>query len=306
MSVSQDGEVGFETLDPELVGEPEDEFEDEFLGELLPESTLSQGEFEDEFEFEDEYEDEDEYEVLGGGSAGGALGQGEFEDEQFLPLGALAAPLAQAAIPMAVDAARSVAQSAVPAIGRMLGGFFGGSGKRRRRRRREGESEYELAYELAASVKSPAAPMSRNEAMAQTMAAAAARTPSDHQAEALMGAATVMMMTPREQALLQSAIPDLIPRLVQVNAVLTDIARRRKGTRAATTVELSGITAPVVKTLAQRVEAGAPVSERTVDRVVQMQAKRALVKPAVARTAALRNQRGVRQYLQQTASRHGA
>ncbi len=101
MSVSQDGEVGFETLDPELSGEPEDEFEDELVGGPATEIPLGEyeAEFEDEGEqfmggllkglgralglgegeYEDEFEDEyeDEFELVPGTPAGAALGEEE-------------------------------------------------------------------------------------------------------------------------------------------------------------------------------------------------------------------------------------
>ncbi|MGY1700816.1 hypothetical protein [Geodermatophilus sp. SYSU D00766] len=318
MSVSQDGEVGFETLDPELMGEPEDEFEDELFGEPSAESPL--GEFEDEFEdegedflgglvqglgsalglgegeFEDEYEDEFEDEVLG--AAG--TGQAEFEDEQFLPLLAAAAPLAAKALPLAAKF--------LPGAMSAISGLFGRRRRRVRRREGEYEGEYEdeLEYELEYEDESPAAPMTKNEAIAQTMAAAAARTPSTHEAEALIGAATVMMITPREQAVLQRLVPDIVPKLVQVNSILTRMARRRQGTQPLVTILPTAVTRATVRPLVRRARRGQPVTRSTVGRVVQTQTRRALTQPRVAARAAQRNQRAVRRITQPPRARRGA
>jgi hypothetical protein len=322
MSVSQDGEVGFETLDPELAGEPEDEFEDELLGE--PSTEIPLGEYEAEFEdedeqfmggllkglgsalglgegeFEEEYEDEDEledeYELVAGTPAGTALGEEEYEDEQFLPLLAAAAPLAAKALPLATK----FLPSALSAIG----GLFGR--RRGRGRRREGEYEDELEFELEYEDESPNAPMTRNEAIAQTMAAAAARTPSTHEAEALIGAATVMVITPREQATLQRLIPDIVPKLVQVNSILTRMARRRRGTQPIVSILPTAVTRATVRPLVRRIRRGQPVTRATVGRVVQTQTRRALTQPKVAVRAARRNQRAVRRATQLPRARRGA
>jgi hypothetical protein len=321
MSVSQDGEVGFETLDPELAGEPEGEYEDELLGE--PSTEIPLGEYEAEFEDEDEqfmggllkglgsalglgeseYEYEDEYEeelVTGVPTGTAPLGEEEYEDEQFLPLLAAAAPLAAKALPLATK----FLPSALSAIG----GLFGR--RRGRARRREGEYEYEyedeLEFELEYEDESPNAPMTRNEAIAQTMAAAAARTPSTHEAEALIGAATVMVITPREQATLQRLIPDIVPKLVQVNSILTRMARRRRGTQPIVTILPTAVTRATVRPLVRRIRRGQPVTRATVGRVVQTQTRRALTQPKVAARAARRNQRAVRTATQLPRARRGA
>ncbi|MGY1665505.1 hypothetical protein [Geodermatophilus sp. SYSU D00696] len=319
MSVSQDGAVGFEALDPELAGEPEDEFEDEMFGEPSTESPL--GEYEDEFEdegeeflggllkgiggalglggdgeLEDEYEDEYEDEVLGGLPAV----QQEYEDEQFLPLLAAAAPLAAKALPLAAKF--------LPGAMSAISGLFGRRRRRVRRREGEYEGEYEdeLEYELEYEDESPAAPMTKNEAIAQTMAAAAARTPSTHEAEALIGAATVMMITPREQAVLQRLVPDIVPKLVQVNSILTRMARRRQGTQPIVTILPTAVTRATVRPLVRRARRGQPVTRSTVGRVVQTQTRRALTQPPVAARAAQRNQRAVRRMTQPPRARRGA
>ncbi len=325
MSVSQDGEVGFETLDPELSGEPEDEFEDELLGEPSTEIPLGEyeaefededeqfmggllkglgsalglgeGEFEDEDEGEFEEEFEDEYELVAGTPAGTALGEEEYEDEQFLPLLAAAAPLAAKALPLATK----FLPSALSAIGGLFGRRRG-----RARRRREGEYEDELEFELEYEDESPNAPMTRNEAIAQTMAAAAARTPSTHEAEALIGAATVMVITPREQATLQRLIPDIVPKLVQVNSILTRMARRRRGTQPIVSILPTAVTRASVRPLVRRIRRGQPVTRATVGRVVQTQTRRALTQPRVAVRAARRNQRAVRRATQLPRARRGA
>jgi hypothetical protein len=322
MSVSQDGAVGFESLDPELASEPEDEFEDEMFSEPSTESPLGEyedefedegedflggllkglsgalgsgeGEFEDEDEYENEYEDE--YEVLGAMPTG----QGEFEDEQFLPLLAAAAPLAAKALPLAAKF--------LPGAMSAISGLFGRRRRRVRRREGEYEGEYEdeLEYELEYEDESPAAPMTKNEAIAQTMAAAAARTPSAHEAEALIGAATVMMITPREQAVLQRLVPDIVPKLVQVNSILTRMARRRRGTQPIVTILPTAVTRATVRPLVRRARRGQPVTRSTVGRVVQTQTRRALTQPTVAARAAQRNQRAVRNVTQLPRARRGA
>jgi hypothetical protein len=320
MSVSQDGEVGFETLDPELSSEPEDEFEDELVGGPATEVALGEyeSEFEDEFEdeqfmggllkglgsalglgegeYEDEFEDEyeDEYELVPGTPAGAALGEEEYEDEQFLPLLAAAAPFAAKALPLATK----LLPSAMSAIS----GIFGGGRRRRRVRRRESEYEGEFEDELEYEDESPAAPMTENEAIAQTMAAEAARTPSPHEAEALIGAATVMMITPREQAVLQQLVPDVVQGLVRVNSILTRMALRHRGTRPIVRILPTAVTRATVRPLVRRARRGQPVTRGTVGRVVRIQTRRALTQPTVAARAVQRNQRAVRRAAQVRAS----
>src|SRR5262249_56891312 len=85
----------------------------------------------------------------------------------------------------------------------------------------EAEDEYEVAHEGH-----PEAPLSQHEVLAEMMAGAAAQAQAESEAEAMVGAATVSALTPRDRA----APRALLPHLVRGIAILTRILPRPRVT----------------------------------------------------------------------------
>jgi hypothetical protein len=271
-------------LEEELEGEYEEEFEleGEFEGEgeFEYESELEfegeyEGEFEGEYEYESELEGEYEYE-------------GEFEGEEFIRrLGRLAR--------RAAPVLRRVARVAAPIVGTAIGGPVGGMIARTAARalleaelegEYEGEFEEEYEAELEAELM---APPTRSQAAADVMAAAASRVQREAEAEALIGAATVNALTPRDRRQLQA----LLPHLVHGTAVLTRILRRYPATRPAVRT-IPQIVQRTGSVLSRQAAAGRPVTPRVAGRVMARQVRRVLSNPATTARAMARTARSSR------------
>jgi len=267
----------------ELEGELESEFEgeeegEEFLGGIVR-GLLGQSEFEEELEGEEEGE-----EFLGG-IVRGLLGEGEYEDESEEFFGRIAAFVRRAA-----PVLRQVARVAAPMVGTAFGGPLGGAlGSMAARALGEGEfeledeleDEAEDEYEEELETESAHA-MTESEALAEMMAAVAAQARSEAEAEAMIGAATVTVLSPRDRAELRR----LLPHMVRAVCVLTRLLRQRRLTRPAVRavpliVQRSG------RVLARRAAAGRPVNRRVAARVMSRQVRSVLGSPRQT-TAALR------------------
>ncbi len=260
------------------LGEGEEESEDqelEMFSDLESSLGASLGEGEDqEWELESEFEDSVEGEefvgdlLKGGGSA---LGLGEYEDEyelegeyewedqreEFLP----------ALLPIAKLALPHLAKAALPMIGRIFG---------RKRREFEGEPEgVDTAAGLAA----------KPSAMAELVATMAAKAPTTAEAEAMIGAATVLSLTPRERRQLEH----LVPQLVRTSALLTKLLRRNARTRVAVRVIPTVVKATAVPLVRPGVVAVRPVPPPAAGRVMQTQVARVLGRPALTRAVMRRN-----------------
>jgi hypothetical protein len=264
-------------LDGELLSEPELE-DEQLIGDLLREVGLGEGEDESRLDGELEYEYEGEMED-------------ELEGEPFLP----------ALLP--------IAKMALPLIGSLFGR------RRRRRPAREledeafGDQELETDQFLGGLLQGIGGALGLNEGeadasdlqrefehestappvMAEVLAAMAAETPSEAEAEALIGAATVMTLTPREQRLLEG----LIPQLLQATTLLTRLLRRRRRTRRVVTVIPSVVTS-TARPIARAAVRGHPPTTSVVGRVLTRQTRTVLTKPAVTRAAMRRNATAVR------------
>jgi hypothetical protein len=154
----------------------------------------------------------------------------------------------------------------------------------------EYESEEELEYESELEYEMhPEAPMAEHEAMAEMMAGIAAESHTEAEAEAMFGAATMTVLSPRDRA----ALRRLLPRLVRGAAVLTAILRRRRATRPAVRV-VPSIVARTAKVLARRAAAGKPQTPAAAARIMRRQIKRVLGNPTTCGAAIIRNLRGAR------------
>jgi hypothetical protein len=283
--------------------EDEDEQEDEFgaigniIGGLLGEEEL---EDEDEDELEDEDEQEDEFGAIGN-IVGSLLGEGEDEDEDELEdefefedeageqfsFGGF--------LKKALPVLRSVAKVAAPLVGGALLGPAGASlgkavggaleGEFEDEMEDEFEGEQEMAHEIASH------PLTHNEALAEVLAEAAYHAVQEGEAEALVGAATVTVISPRDRRALRRIIPDL----VRATRTLHRILRRRRGARVGVKA-VPAIVRSTVKSLKRQKAKGLRVTKRRAAHTVAKQVRRVLgrSKPVVA--AINRNTKVSRRY----------
>jgi hypothetical protein len=278
------------------------EFEDEqFLGGLVggigKALGLGEGEYEDEYEYEYEGDGFGDQEYEGDG-----FGDQEYEDEgePFLPA---LLPIAKMALPLIGGLFRKrrrrSRESEFEGDGfgdgefedeQFLGSLVGGIGKALGLG--EGEYEDEAFFEVAqnAGANPPA--------MAEVLATMAAKTPSESEAEALIGAATIMTLTARERRTLER----LIPQLLRAMAILTRLLRRRPNTRRVVRVIPSVIKATTVPVVGAAVR-GHPPTTSVVGRVLTRQTRTVLTKPAVTKAALRRNATVVRRAAPRVATR---
>jgi hypothetical protein len=276
-----------------LLGESEGEgeLEDEMEGE---------GELEDEMEAETEMEDEAGLEGEGwlgaignvvGSLLGESEGEGEEETEEFF--GKIGRFLKRAA-PML----KRVAKIAAPIVGTAIGGPFGGMlGKAASSALGEGEFESEMESELEGEGEAEmvheiaAAPLSHNSAVAEMMAEAASYAHQEGEAEAMVGASTVTVISPADRR----ALRRILPHLVRGTAVLTRILRRRRATRPLVRA-VPTVVRRTIRDLKRQAARGVPITRRTAARAAAKQVRRVLGSPKACHAAVVRNVRVSRAY----------
>ncbi len=317
MADMQEGELELELEDEFHEGELEDEagLEGEgwlgaignvassLLGEEELEDEASLGEFEDEQSLlsEDEFEDEDEAGEgegwLGtiGNIAGSLLGEEEFEDEledegEYFSFGGF--------LKKALPVLKSVAKVAAPIVGGAILGPAGAAlgkaagsalGEEELEDEDEGEfeGEAEMVHEIAAH------PITHNEALAEMMADAASRAMHEGEAEALAGAATVTVISPRDRRALRRSLPYL----VKATAILTRILRKRARGRGKAGVKLvPTVVRRTVKSLKRHAAKGRPITRTRLARTTAKQVKRVLGSPKAAAAGIVRNTKVSRRY----------
>jgi hypothetical protein len=111
------------------------------------------------------------------------------------------------------------------------------------------------------------------------MASIAASAESEAEAEAMIGAATVTVLSARDRAELRG----LLPHLVRASCVLTRILRRQRRTRPAVAA-VPAIVKGTARDLARRSAAGRPVNRRVAAQVMSRRTRGVLGNPR--RTAA--------------------
>lgn len=311
MADMHEGELELELEDEFHEGELEDEagLEGEgwlgaignAVGSLLGEEELEDealGEFEE--EGEEEYEDEDEAGLEGegwlgalGNIAGGLLGEEEYEEEyedegeQFSFGGFLkkALPVLQSVAKVAAPiVGGAVLGPAGAALGRAAGAALG-EGEFEDESEDEFEGEAEMVHEIGAH------PLTQNEALAEMMADAAARASHEGEAEALVGAATVTVISPRDRRALRRSLPHL----VRATSVLTRILRKRHRARVGVKA-VPTIMRRAVRSLKRQARKGVPVSRRQVAKTVAKQVRKVLGTPRACATAIMRNTKVSRRY----------
>jgi hypothetical protein len=128
--------------------------------------------------------------------------------------------------------------------------------------------------------------MNEAEALAEMMAAVAAGSNSEAEAEAMIGAATVTVLSARDRAELRR----LLPYLVRASSVLTRMLRQRRGSRPAVRA-VPSIVRRTARDLHKRRAAGRPVNRRVAARVMSRQTRGVLGSPRHTAAALRRNVR---------------
>jgi hypothetical protein len=145
------------------------------------------------------------------------------------------------------------------------------------------ESAQEVAHEIAHHE------TTHHEALAEIMAEAAAHEQHEAQAEAMIGAAVVTVLSPRDRR----ALRRLLPHLVRGAAVLTRILRRRRTTRPAVRA-VPTIMRRTVSTLKRQAAAGQPITRRAAARAASVEVRRVLSSPSACAAAIRQNVRASR------------
>jgi hypothetical protein len=145
------------------------------------------------------------------------------------------------------------------------------------------ESLHEVAHEISHHE------VSHHEALAEMMAEMAAHEHHEGQAEAMIGAAVVTVLSPRDRR----ALRRLLPHLVRGAAVLTRILRRRRATRPAVRA-VPTIMRRTVRNLKRQAAAGKPITRRAAGRAAATEVRRVLGSPSACAAAIRQNVRSVR------------
>lgn len=270
------------------LGESEGEFEG--LGETLGEGEGAFGEGEWELEGFGEGEGplgEFENESFSTGYESEFEGLGEYEGEQFF---GKAFKKIGGFIKKAAPILKKVAKIAAPIVGTAIGGPIGGkigSMATKLLGESEYESEFEFEYEAESEAEMEAVmegPMSEQQALGELMAAAASRAATDMEAEAQIGSATAIVLSPADRDVLRGVLPS-INRGV---AVLTRILRRSAATRPVvraipTIVKRSAVS------LRKQAASGRPITRPAAARAVATQTRKVLSSPVTCAKAVRRN-----------------
>ena len=286
-----------------LLGEGEDEFEDESAFESEEESA---------FESEDEFEDESSMEGEGwlgalGNIAGSLLGEGEeefedessyeFEDEGEQFFGKIGKFLKKAA-----PLLKNVAKVAAPLVGTAIGGPFGtalgglaakalGEGEYEDEIG-HGEGEREMVHEIASHE------LSHHEALAEIMAEAACREVHEGEAEAMAGAAALTVISPKDRRALRL----ILPHMIRGTAILTRILRRRKVTRPMVRV-VPTIVRRTIRDLKKQAARGVPITRKRAAQTASKQVRKVLSSPKAVAAAITRNVKVSKAYKKPTRRR---
>ena len=148
----------------------------------------------------------------------------------------------------------------------------------------EMEMQHEASHEVAQEIAQHE--MTQHEALAEMLAEAASHEQHEAQAEAIVGAAVVTVLSPRDRR----ALRNLLPYLVRGAAVLTRLLRRRRATRPAVRA-VPTIMRRTVRQLKRQAAAGQPVTRRAAAKAAAVQTRRVLTNPNACAAAIRQNVR---------------
>ncbi|MFL6208284.1 MAG: hypothetical protein ACJ74W_05505 [Pyrinomonadaceae bacterium] len=223
----------------------------------------------------------------------GGLGEyeGEYESEQFFGKLLRRVP---GLIKRVAPVLRNVAKAALPIVTQAVGGPLGGqianvAGSLLGEGELEGEWEGEGEWEVVGEAPMHEAPLTHQQALGELMAAVASKAQTDAEAEAMIGAATIITLSPADRA----ALRRILPALVRGTAILTRILRRRRITRPAIR-SVPAIVRRTANTLQRRAAAGQPITKRSAARAMAVQTKKVLASPRTCSHDIQRNLRATR------------
>lgn len=254
---------------------------EQFLGGLLKGvgGLMGLGEGEGEFEGEGFGGQNFAGQGFGGQNFGGQgefEGEGEFELEGEQFFGAIKR-LVRRVAPILKQVARIAAPIVGTAVGGPLGSVLGAAaGSLLKEGEFEGELEGEFELELEQE-----GPQTGAQQLAELMAAAASGAQTELEAEAMVGAAVTLILTPQER----SELRRILPYMVRGAAILTRILRRRRDTRMFVRT-LPTIVSSTARTMLGGQQAGRPLSRARTARVMAAQTRRVLLPANAARTLA--------------------
>jgi len=142
-----------------------------------------------------------------------------------------------------------------------------------------------MVHEIAAH------PLSHNEALAEMMAEAACREAHEGEAEAMAGAATLTVISPKDRR----ALRRILPHMVRGTAILTRILRRRRVTRPMVRA-VPSIMRRTVKDLKRQAARGIPITRKRAARAAAKQVRKVLSSPKACAAAITRNVKVSRAY----------
>jgi len=239
---------------------------------------------------------------LGEGPYGeGPLGESEFEFEAedeffFKKIGGF--------LKKAAPILKRVAKFAAPIVGTAIGGPLGGKigsfvGNAIREGEFEDEFELETGYESEAEFEAVMeGPLTEQQGLGELMAAIAANAATDTEAEAQIGGAVAVSLSPRDRDALKSVLPSI----TRGAAILTRILRRQPSTRIAVRTVPTIVKRTATK-LKRDAAAGRPVTKKTAARTMAKQTRKVLATPSVCAKAVQRNARATRATTRATARR---
>lgn len=235
----------------------------------------------------------------------GLLGESEDEgfgdQEQFF--GKAFKALASKALPLI----KNVAKKAIPLVASAVGGPLGGPiGSLVSSALGEGEGEdfdqfgdqEDEGYFEGEAETVMHAPLNETQAIGELMAAVASQAATDTEAEAQIGGAIMLSLTPEERR----ALRDVLPAITRGAAILTRILRRHPVTRRAVpaVVPIVRRTAVVLK---NRAATGAPVTKKVAAKTMARQTKQVLTNPRTCAHAIRRNTQATRAAASRTRNR---
>ncbi|HEX7828805.1 MAG TPA: hypothetical protein VF787_04085 [Thermoanaerobaculia bacterium] len=296
--------------DSELEAEFEFENQSEpFLGPILKGvgGMLGLGEGEGESEWESLGEGFGTHESLGEGPLGESeqeqflgpilkglgLGESEYEfegaqeGEQFF----------KKFISKALPVLKKVAKVAAPIVGGAVGGPLGSKiGSMAVKLLGESEFEYEFEGEFEYESESEAefeavmeGPLTEQQALGELMATAAANALTEMEAEAQIGAATVISLSPHDR----QALRHVLANINRGSAVLTRILRRNRST-APFVRTVPTIVKRTAVTLKKQAAAGRPITKQSAAKAMAKQTRKVLSSPPVCSRAVARNVRATK------------
>lgn len=153
----------------------------------------------------------------------------------------------------------------------------------------EGEFEFEQEFEFEGEAEGEfeaamSGPLTEQQALGELMAAAASRAVTDMEAEAQIGAATVIALSPRDRRALRAVLASLN----RGSAVLTKLLRRHRIT-APYVRAVPTIVARTAVALKKQADAGRPITRQIAGRAMASQTRRVLGSPALCARAVSRN-----------------